>query len=348
MLIQNSSIEVPVALLFGTQDSPDEYNIPGRQLEQLPPECLAKILEEGQTLNTGTGLSVCRLGATESVESLLRVKQYLAHGDYLPFKPSMPLQIVDAAGIISEWSSLSTRADNVHTTDATFDLFVKEMRLYAFAADHSYTELREFSSKKLRTGYPVLAMETLALLEHLYILAEILQDQELLTFMKESSESHRDGLIRQPRFLTILRQSVGHHNPLGQVLLEVQIAASQQQQVELFLERQLIKPEPQAQPLSIITQPTDGLLAQIHEVLIKERLVVAKRDGYGTLLGQPGGYVRNRDFTFEENELLLADYSKEPFNGRKNITVENAKGQRGDILGSLVWAVPAGLGTVRK
>jgi hypothetical protein len=190
-------------------------------------------------------------------------------------------------------------------------------------------------------------METLALLEHLYILAEILQDQELLTFMKESSERHRDGLIGQPRFLTILRQSVGHHNPLGQVLLEVQIAASQQQQVELFLERQLVKPEPQAQPLSIVAQPTDSLLAQINEVLIKERLVVAKRDGYGTLLGQPGGYVRNRDFTFEENELLLADYSKEPFNGRKNITVENAKGQRGDILGSLVWAVPAGLGTVR-
>lgn len=347
MLIQNSAIKVPGVLLFGTQDSPDEYNIPVRQLEKLPPECLAKILEKGQTLSTRTGQSVCWLGATESADSLLRVKQYLAYGDYLPFKPTKPLQVIDAAGNISDWPSLSTSTDNIHTTDATFELFVKEMKLYAFTADHSYIELREFSSKKLRTGYPVLAMETLALLEHLYILAEILQDQELLTFMKESSERHHDGLTRQPRFLAILRESVGHHNSLGQALLELQIAASQQQQVELFLERQLIRLEPNAQSLSIITQP-ESLLARIYDMLTKERLVVTKRKGYGTLLGQLGGPVRNRDFTFEENELLLADYSKEPFNGRKNITVENAKGQRGDILGSLVWAVPAGLGTVRK
>jgi hypothetical protein len=116
----------------------------------------------------------------------------------------MLLQIVNAVGYTLKWFSLSTKINNIYTTDTTFNLFIKEIKLYAFVADYSYIKLYKFLSKKLRTRYLVLIIKILVLLEHLYILIEILQDQKLLIFIKKSLEYYRDGLIRQPRFLTIL------------------------------------------------------------------------------------------------------------------------------------------------
>lgn len=88
-------------------------------------------------------------------------------------------------------------------------------------------------------------------------------------------------------------------------------------------------------------------LPLLREALQHERLLVAKQDGYGTLVRE-GTALRNRDFTFIENELLLADYSGRPLNGKHNVTVENARGMRGDVLASLFMVVPPGLGAVSE
>jgi len=86
----------------------------------------------------------------------------------------------------------------------------------------------------------------------------------------------------------------------------------------------------------------------LRDALKHERLLVAKQDGYGTLVNKEGASIRNRDFTFVENELVLADYSGRPVNGRHNIAVENARGMRGDVLANLFMVVPPGLGTISE
>ncbi|TKA68663.1 hypothetical protein B0A49_13323 [Cryomyces minteri] len=309
-------IKVPTTLIFGTVESPDEYSIPHRHLERIPKHVLVKLLT-GQTFSHD-GISIHRLGSTIWHESLLRLKQYLYHNDYYPFNPNAELQVVDCSGNITAWPGPSHTSDKsrhqggLQTTDATHELFRKEVELYGFAALVDYTEFRNFSSNKLCTAYPAFARETLHLLECLYRIALKLDDKPLVDFIETSTKRNRESLIKQPQFLPLLRQSV-QQDPLSKVLLESHIAASQAAQADLLLATIPVKTAP--------------------------------ADGYGTLVKE-GTTLRNRDFTFIEDELLLADYSNKPVIGRHNITVENARGMRGDVLASLFMVVPPGLGTV--
>ncbi|KAK5013614.1 hypothetical protein LTR16_004458 [Cryomyces antarcticus] len=294
-----------------------------------------------------------RLGSTIWHESLLRLKQYLYHNDYYPFNPNAELRVVDSSGNITAWPGPSHTSDKsrhqggLHTTDATHELFRKEVELYGFATLLDYTEFRNFSSNKLCTAYPAFERETLHLLECLYRIALKLDDKPLVDFIETSTKRNRESLVKQPRFLPLLRQSV-QQDPLSKVLLESHIAASQAAQADLLLATIPVKTAPTAPRVRSSLPVHVSLAAQLLrllQVLQDGRLVVAKKDGYGTLVKE-GTTLRNRDFTFIENELLLADYSNKPVIGRHNITVENARGMRGDVLASLFMIVPPGLGTV--
>lgn len=235
-------------LIFGTDESPDEHMIPHRHLERIPPHVLAKILE-GHTISLDR-VRIHRLGSTLWHGCLLRLKQYLEYNDYYPFNPKAELQVVDASGNISTWPKASSTLDrshksphhydSLHTTDATHNLFRKEAELYCFAAYTEYTELRNISSNKICTEYPVFAEETLHLLESLYRIALKVNDKPLVEFIETSIKQHRDSLVKLPRFLSSLRRSV-EQDPFGRVLLETHIAASQAVQADLLLARMPMK-----------------------------------------------------------------------------------------------------------
>jgi len=165
--------------------------------------------------------------------------------------------VVNASGNITAWPApsqtldKSRRLDGLHTTDATHELFCKEVGLYHFAALNDYAEFPNFSSNKLCTAYPVFARGVLHLLEHSYRKALQLNDKPLVDPIEKSTKQNRESLIKQPRFLPLLRQSV-QQDPLSKVLLESHIAASQAAQADLLLARIPMRAPPTVSVMSAV------------------------------------------------------------------------------------------------
>ena len=385
-LHQPSQSSVPIALIFGTEDAPVKHVISGDQLRKLPAATVTKLLAIGNTIG-GDGVSVHQMGGTPWCDALVRVQQYLSHGSYVPFSPHAPLYVIDAAKNAIKWTASSgaeagagkangkaTTADpsaaaaatttTLRTSSATYGLFLKELELYHFAKAFDYASLREHSAAKLRTGYPISARETMALLERLYRTVVEAKDEQSVEFVKACFKKHRDAVLRLPGYMDLLRRSASR-DPLVQILLEAQVASLREADAERILSEIPMKKEevttPTTTPIaatgvsSIALANVPDLLPAVHpllhlyESLKSESLVVAVQDGYGTLLPDgasagANGFARNRDFKFVRSELLAVDYSRAALNGRQNVTVENSRGQRGDILATLVRVVPFGLG----
>jgi hypothetical protein len=70
--------------------------------------------------------------------------------------------------------------------------------------------------------------------------------------------------------------------------------------------------------------------------------------GYGTLCKRGAMGVRNRDFTFDAGELLLVSHKESSSNKFNNLIVYNSRGDRGDILHTLVREVPSDIGVIVK
>lgn len=307
-------------------------------------------MASGQSIG-GDDVRVHRLGSTGWYNSLVRLQQYLDHGNYYPFNPSAAMHVMDDADKMIKWPGPTVNATSnmVRNADATHNMFLKEVGLYRFAHLFKYPELREVSAMKLRTSYPIFARETLALLEHVYRIALEIEDQTTADFILECFEKHRDGVVKQPEFLNTLRTSV-KRDPLGQVLLEHYITSASLAEADQLLAQipRVVKQEREPTPVVLKVEEKPGeYLAKVVDAVYNGRLVVAVHDGYGTLLGPGYGYTRNRDFKFVRSELLLVDHSR-PASGRHNTIVLNSRGERGDILSTLVKQVPLGLGATAE
>ena len=335
--------QLPVVLLFGTEQVPQGHVIPQAELQKIPRHVIHHILKSGQSVGEGYH-KVHMLGATHLCDSLLRVKDFLNHGDYTPFTPKLDLQVVDKAGRVTTVTGPVENAEGLRTTEETYELFRKEVALYIFAGCYRYKELLLFSSHKIRTAYPVLARETFLLLEKGHRIAVQTKDQPLIDFILDATRKNSKGLTEEQGFVPLLRRSV-KDDPISQILLEAHIQQAQSAKaamdadsllanipvnsiptpsvcgrltvipafdipVNLLEQSPAVKSEQSLE--SRITRPLvptpSQQLFQLKEALIQERLVIAKDDGYGTLISMLPSCSHHFWHGSRQNEISLCKH----------------------------------------
>jgi hypothetical protein len=372
--------EVPQCLLYGGDGGEDDHVIPGRRLSKLPKDVLLNMLKEGERMG-----SIHRFGATPNWQSLLRLNQYLDGGDYQPFKPFTPLEYLDAAGTAHEWAARDS-PNAVEVPKSTYELFLREIDLYLYAAKIGYTELRRTSAERLCTRYPKSIHSIWALIDKVATVAAQNQDQGMMQRIVSYVNSNCKELTGLPEYLPLLRKLTRGRPPLGPVLLEAYISSSEAARRELKLGFKVagagdVTPKTPVAPPPIMapTGPAAGAappspfptsfppprrhahnhptfnapfpaheIPNLVEALQRQCLVVANDNGYGTLVKDGRRNVRNTEFKFLKGELLTADRYADTVNGRHNVLVMNARGEIGDILRTLVKKVPPGLGVLSQ
>ncbi|KIW00284.1 uncharacterized protein PV09_08174 [Verruconis gallopava] len=366
----STAVDVPQCLIFGGETGEDEFLIPGRCLQKLPQDVLLNLLKDGERMG-----SVHRLGSTPHWESMVRLNQYLDHGDYKPFKPSIPVEYLDANGNAHIWNNRDS-PNAVEIPRATLDLFLREIDLYLFAAKLGYTELRKTCAERLCSRYPKSTESIMALVEKAGPIAVQNEDRGLIAKIIAYINTNCRELTAMPQFLTLLRKLTRGKPPLGSALLEAYFSASEALRREVMskgLARSAaaevdsnMTSAPSSKinaPIGPITRPLPSApashlaryfnspfsaleISNLVDALNKQCLVVANDNGYGTLVRENSRKVRNTDFKFQKGELLVADREAHTANGRHNMLVMNSRGEVGDILRTLVKKVPLGLGVL--
>lgn len=349
---QQAAGSVPVGIVFTNEKDDNLMSIGRNLLKKLPTPVLNKLMELAKQSFGGT----YHLGATLHYESLVRLEQYLRNGDYTPFDPAIPLQYIDTAGSARTWAPMQ-QIHAIKVTDETASLFRSEVHLYLFAAELGFTSLRELSAKRLESQYPPTLRGIFRLVSSVYNVAVKNKDLGLGRRILELLEANSGNLAQMPDFITLVKDLFSKKDPFGMVLVETLSRAYQAAKAEL---RQRI-PEPTTQLL--LDQPqlpantpkgpakhrpeveASHTLEHFTKLVNGGSLIVALGSGYGTLL--PGGKFegRNRDFTFEAGEFLLIDREESQIS-KNNITVINSRGEKGDILKTIVEKASPSLGVM--
>ncbi|KAF2418514.1 hypothetical protein EJ08DRAFT_54366 [Tothia fuscella] len=365
-------IDVPRVLLYGEQGGEEDKHVISRSsLAKLPKNVLANLVKDGEREGT-----ILRLGSIPHWESVLRLADYLDHGDYRPFAPQTPLEYLDATGTALPWTHRES-PKAVEVPRATYDLFCREIDFYLFLSKIGFAALRKISAERLCTRYPKSAQSIWTLVDRVHQVASKEEDTGLLQRLVEYININNKEVINLPEFVPLLRKLTRGRPPLGPVLFEAFITVSQAARRDLLkLQASLAGPDVPAEPLSImqrITAPSTVKPSQeqlpprrqehperpdfsspfsaynispLIEILRHQNLVIANDNGYGTLVREGSRSGRNREFEFVRGELLVADREGSTVNGRHNIKVMNSRGEVGDILRTLVKKVPASLGVL--
>jgi len=366
---ESTTVDVPQCLIFGGETGEDEFLIPGRCLQKLPQEVLINLLKDGERMG-----SFHRLGSIPHWESMVRLNQYLDHGDYKPFKPAVPVEYLDASGTAHVWNNRDS-PNAVEIPRATFVLFNQEIDFYLFATSLGYTELRRTSAERLCTRYPKSTDSIMAMVERVADVAKQNDDRGLIAKIITYINTNCRELTAKPEFLTLLRKLTRGKPPLGPALLEAYFSASEALRREVAVKgpRGSIGGDtsgpmtpasgvntttprdtpsvaaPRPAPAIPFNSPLSGFdIPNLVEALNKQCLVIANDNGYGTLVRDGPRKQRNTDFKFQKGELLVADREAHTANGRHNMLVMNSKGEMGDILRTLVKKVPPGLGVLAE
>lgn len=376
-----AEVDVPQCVIFGGETGEDEFLIPGRCLQKLPPQVLANLLQDGERMG-----SFHRLGSIPYWESMVRLNQYLDHGDYKPFKPAVPVEYLDAGGTAHVWNNRDSPIA-VEIPRATFDLFMREIDLYLFAAKLGYMELRRTSAERLCSRYPKSTESILAMVQRVGEAANANDDQGLKSKIASYVNTNCCELTAMPAYLAMLRKLTKSKPPMGPVLLEAYFSSSEALRREAALKPAAAPKAANGHPRGSFSEaspmtmtPASGVnmvgstgppsyassppsraphphprfntplpaseIPNLVEALQRQCLVIANDNGYGTLVRDGARNVRNTDFKFLKAELLVADRFADTVNGRHNILVMNSRGETGDILRTLVKKVPAGLGVL--
>lgn len=113
-------------------------------------------------------------------------------------------------------------------------------------------------------------------------------------------------------------------------------------QADLFLARNPLDTEPQKSSPAVAPtgqMPSSSTAPRAHQEAVRGsqflqlwlavkqgRLVVAKHEGFGTLLEGNSHFQRNADFRFRALELLVVHLDEPARNGHKNVVVEKCNG----------------------
>ncbi|KAF2759013.1 hypothetical protein EJ05DRAFT_485093 [Pseudovirgaria hyperparasitica] len=350
----NSIKKEVVTILFSNPNTQEEDIIQSRLTCLMPRHSLEELTKLGECMTQGDR-KIVDMGSNFG-HTATRLKQFLERKSYVPFGPRIQLQVVGPKDTPLDWPVRGL--ESKRSTEETLSLFYSELSMYKHASLIKYDEIRIYSSKNIRTGYPIYKEEVIALLERIYEIASKNKDVEMIDFITDATHKHADELISTPAIRHILQSSI-NEDSAGHLLLDMVLKTTSQAQANLFLDSALSPAPSKARDLPIPTSPSASTkslvkpavvaqqtsdaayLRKFHEFIVNDRILVAQSDGYGTLInGPPGSYQRrNRDFKFEHAELLLADF--EQASTRHNVTVVNGRGQKGDILASFVVKLDA-------
>jgi hypothetical protein len=361
----------PQYMIFGPDADHLETIIPNRTIHLLPSEPLAKLSARGKKQGV-----ILMMDNYEDFESMTRLKQFLENGTYQPFKPKTALEYVDQQGGGTQpWNPQKDVRIAVQTTETTQLLFMREVDFYLFAIKIYYGQLRKICAENICVKYPKSAKCIWHLVEKVFDVATQMGDDNLVQHITDLVNLNCKEVVALPGYLGLMRAHVTTDGQLGRILLESYISASDSSRRKMneltkkdatakTLMRApgrsnsdtYVKAEPQAAPP---TSPAaaarcltpNGLrcldLAKVAQAIVSQQLLITLEDGYGTL-AHPSLPGRNREFTFNRGELLLAKPSEPSTNGHNNIIVYNSRGERGDILKTLARRIPITLGVLGK
>jgi hypothetical protein len=359
----------PHFIIFGASEEDLSYMIPKKGIQNIPEMVLRKL-----AMRSTVEGPVMSMQNYHQLESMKRLKEFLDDKKYRPFKPQIPLDQVLADGSTRPWdpSARSISAlKAVKVTDATRDLFVREIELYQFAKELDFDELRQASLKNIMHGYPKSIDSVWMLVEDLFIKSHR-SDRVLRQHIVDLINANREELAAHKSYPQFMRRFLTIDGAFGEALLDAYIKAAEDTRrkvIELsakepFMRVRSEKPVPKepaaATPrkISISTGATFPLkcdagwpahelrpsdLPKVSEAFLQGRVVIARKSGYGTLVRPGVGRDRNRDFQFSGGEMLLVNPLASTSSAH-NIVVYNSQGEKGDVLADLICAFPAELG----
>ncbi|KAK4968677.1 hypothetical protein LTR28_001821 [Elasticomyces elasticus] len=305
----------------------------------MPEEVLKRLLADAKTF-TVAGLTIHHFeGHNDLYPTFVMVARFLSRNDYAK---EFPPGTAPAA--------------------KTYGFYLEEISLYLFAVKYQWVELRDKSSSDLRKRYPPSAKAILALVKSAYTAAISNNDTDLVAFIEENTLKHRSALVNLPGFLQLLREQA-KDNPILRILIDAYVADLPSDAFPSGMSTsQTASKMPQTSPaghngpsrgpeaadryIPGVTSSTGAYSAkdgddewQIWRAVRAGRLVVTRREGYGTLLRDAGrlGDTRNRneDFRFQDGEVMVLQ-DIQAVNGHGNVVVRNSRGEYGDIRRSLL------------
>lgn len=180
-------------------------------VSRLPPKVLVLLYKLGEPQDLGD-LTLLTVKDASYHSSILRMVQWLVHGEYSPFKEnSANLSVSEGAD--KPAVPYEPRAHELNpflsTTEETHAVFTQEIKLYAFAVVSDFKELQAHVSRKLRTQVPIYAREIIDLLGELARVGVIKQlsdlDAELAGYLSKRIACCRQVLVKVRDLLPFLR-----------------------------------------------------------------------------------------------------------------------------------------------
>jgi hypothetical protein len=323
----------------------------------------------------------------DQCESMLRLNNYLEAGTYKPFGPSHPsdssknfvekIECMDTSDRTKIWEpTKESSLDALSLPESTLQLFLCELDLYLFAVEIEYDKLRRTSITNIIRRYPKNVKAILALVEKIFPVADRLKDDQLTTYILRLVVNNSKSLAKSSTFTTLMKANISAKNRLGKAMLDgfIMTTESWRQKLSELAKKEAAlatwKEPSTAPPPSVeLVKKVDSFspprspslsggphweglrpedLYRLYESIRTNSLVVALEAGYGTLCKRGAMGVRNRDFTFDAGELLLVSHKESSSNKFNNLIVYNSRGDRGDILHTLVREVPSDIGVIVK
>lgn len=237
----------------------------------------------------------------------------------------------------------------VKVTPETARFLRKECSVYNFAYSVGYSQLRQFSAKRITDGfYPYSSDGILHLVFHVYETADKVNDLNLTSKILSLVNSNIQHLAFCKDFSGRMRGQVQSFKPIMRTLFDPYLEAFEifRKQVDgsdtsgngspiagLGGRQPPTKPRAHTQDWEQL-----GSVTSLATHLSQGRVYMARTDGYGTLLSQTSiksrdvrSTERNDDFKFKAGECFLVDMDIEEHNV-KNKIVTNSKGEKGSVL----------------
>ncbi|KAK7719519.1 hypothetical protein SLS57_005718 [Botryosphaeria dothidea] len=262
-----------ISIMFGPPNAPDQNVMAAGVVSKLPKKVLAVIARSNSRTESKiaeNSMLIC-FSSHYWHKNLEKVNQYLTTGDYSPWKPPAPLEIVNKKGRKAAWEPWMAEAadiDDASTTEDTYELFKGELSLYLWACYTRYDELKAHSFQKLQFEFPILGREALHLVEFICYTSSnnLPAEEDMKQFTSDAVEKNKKQVALQPQFTKMFEKAIGNN-------LAAKLLAGAQRDRLLSLEAE-----------SFMT----GL---------------KKETGLDSM-GRP---QRNGNFRFRSNELLIID-----------------------------------------
>lgn len=207
-----------ISIMFGPPNAPDQNVMAAGVVSKLPKKVLAVIARSNSRTESKiaeNSMLIC-FSSHYWHKNLEKVNQYLTTGDYSPWKPPVPLEIVNKKGRKAAWEPWMAEAadiDDASTTEDTYELFKGELSLYLWACYTRYDELKAHSFQKLQFEFPILGREALHLVEFICYTSSnnLPAEEDMKQFTSDAVEKNKKQVALQPQFTKMFEKAIGNN-----------------------------------------------------------------------------------------------------------------------------------------